>query len=123
MNGQDIFITVLLFVLAFSTLYLSVVKDMVKDMISGKNDFYKGKAKLIAKFTDEQGCFLCEFEKDGKIINAVYGFEKEGLKVGDEVDIVWDGLYTRLPHVMDKEVYDRDTDTNANQGRRTSDNL
>jgi len=69
---------------------------------------YRGKAKLIARFTDEEGCFLCQFEKDGKIINAIYGNDSPKLKVGDEVDIVWDGWCQRLPLVMDKEVYNID---------------
>ena len=79
-----------------------------KQVSAQKSKIYSGKAKLIARFTDEQGCFLCEFEKDGKIVNAVYGDDDPMLKVGDEVEIVDFGLCTNLPHVMDKRLYDLD---------------
>ncbi|MBR2299882.1 MAG: hypothetical protein IJ870_04840 [Alphaproteobacteria bacterium] len=69
---------------------------------------FVGKAKLLYHFEDEEGCFLCSFEKDGKLYQGIYGFDKEGLKVGDEVDVVWNGLYFQLPHLIDKEIYDRD---------------
>jgi len=80
---------------------------LLKKDASSNDDSYRGKAKLIARFTDEKGCFLCEFEKNGKIINAVYGDDNPDLKVGDEVDVVWSGYYTRLPHAMSKEAFDR----------------
>lgn len=97
-----------------------VVVLIVMGLLFAKNlptnqESYQGKAKLIARLTDEQGCFLCQFEKDGQIINAVYGDDGPDLKVGDEVDIVWPGLYTRLPHVMNKEVYDRSMQIEATQ--------
>lgn len=123
MNGQEI--TLLVFV-AVGVLFL--VLYLIRST-SGKADdgYYVGKAKLIARFTDEDGCFLCEFEKNGKIVNAIYGFDREDLKVGDEVDIVWNGLYMRLPHVMDKEIYEQEekalAQMNANQGNGTFDNL
>ena len=83
-----------------------VVFFQLRKNASSHDDSYRGKAKLIARFTDDQGCFLCQFEKNGKIINAIYGNDSPELKVGDEVDIVWDGWCQRLPLVMDKEVYD-----------------
>lgn len=83
-----------------------VVFFQLRKNASSHDDSYRGKAKLIARFTDDQGCFLCQFKKNGKIINAIYGNDGPDLKVGDEVDIVWGGWYKRLPHVMDKEVYD-----------------
>lgn len=98
------FIVSLLLAVAF-ILYLIFKK---RPSSAGQNNYYRGKAKLIARLTDKQGCFLCEFEQDGNIINAVYGDDSPELKVGDEVDIVWFGLYTSFPHVMSKENYDHD---------------
>ena len=98
---KEFAIVLLLVVLAVVFFFL------LKRDASSHDDSYRGKAKLIARFTDEQGCFLCEFEKDGEIINAVYGDDAPDLKVGDEVDIVWSGLYVGFPHVMSKEAYDR----------------
>lgn len=93
--------------LAFCALLLLWVILSKKPFSSTEKDSYRGKAKLIARFTDEQGCFLCQFEQDGKIVNAIYGNDNPDLKVGDEVDVVWDGWCHRLPQVMDKEIYDR----------------
>ena len=69
---------------------------------------YLGPATLIAELTDEQGGFICEFECDGKVINAIYGGDSTGLKVGDQVQIAWFGLYAQIPHVMNKDDYDKD---------------
>ena len=85
-----------------------VILALRKDSPSKGGKHYAGKAKLIGRFTDKEGCFLCEFEMDGEIINAVYGDDDPALKVGDEVDIVYFGLCTHLPHVMNKKIYDRD---------------
>lgn len=123
MTGQEIALIVFIAVCVL-LMFVWLVKST-----SGEtdNDYYVGKAKLIARFTDEDGCFLCEFEKNGKIVNAIYGFDRDDLKVGDEVDIVWNGFYMSLPHVMDKEIYEKEEEVfsqmNANQGRGTFDNL
>ncbi|MBO4295114.1 MAG: hypothetical protein J5896_06725 [Alphaproteobacteria bacterium] len=69
------------------------------------NDVYEGPATIIAEFTDEEGGLLCEFEKDGKKFNAVYGGDSEGLHVGDQVQIVWKGWYYRIPQAMDRKDY------------------
>jgi len=84
-------------------LFAIVIYFLLKD--SEKPKTYCGKAKLLKRFTDKQGCFLCEFEQDGNIINAVYGDDNPDLKEGDEVEVVWFGLYEKFPHLMSKEVY------------------
>lgn len=104
MNGQEITIIVFVALGILFVFFLSIKST------SGEldDDYYAGKAKLIARFTDEQGCFLCEFQKNGKTVNAIYGFDREDLKVGDEVDIIWNGFYDSLPHVMDKKIYEKE---------------
>jgi len=98
----------LLQVIIILAIALSFVVFMFLGLQRHEPKTYAGKAKLIARFTDKEGCFICEFEKDGKIVNAVYGFDSPSLKVGDEVEIVWNGKLYSLPHVMDKQVYDRE---------------
>lgn len=97
-------------VIGLALFIVFLIPFFLKKKSPAQPSFYAGKAKLIARFTDEQGCFLCQFEQNGKIVNAVYGDDRPELKVGDEVDIVWNGMYTKFPHVMDKQVYERDMD-------------
>ncbi|HCU58955.1 MAG TPA: hypothetical protein DIC64_03135 [Alphaproteobacteria bacterium] len=112
---------ILVIALVCVIIFVLFAKMPNKAFAKEESSTYVGKAKLTYKFTDEDGCFLCEFEKNGKKISAVYGFDKPDLKVGDEVQIVWNGMYCKFPHVMDKEVYDREMEINAqinaNQGR------
>lgn len=78
---------------------------------AGKDDnvgAYRGPATLIAKLTDDEGGFICQFESDGKIINAFYGGDSPELKIGDTVNIVWEGWYYHFPQVMDAADYDKD---------------
>ena len=75
----------------------------------------KSKAFSISEALKPRAQSVGQFEKDGQIINAVYGDDGPDLKVGDEVDIVWPGLYTRLPHVMSQEIYDRSMQIEATQ--------
>lgn len=95
-------------IIGLALIVVCLIPLFFKRSASAQPNFYAGKAKLIARFTDEQGCFLCQFEQNGKIINAVYGDDSPELKVGDEVDIVWNGMYTKFLHAMNKQMYERD---------------
>ena len=101
----------IIIVAVFVVAVLFYVFYEVMNRCSYTSNVFRTKAKLIAKFTDEEGCFLCEFEKDGEIVNAIYGFDREGLKVGDEVSIVWNGKHSCIPHVLDEDVYDERMET------------
>ena len=104
---------VIIVIAVMVVLFLFFVFGSCKSGKDDKDERYVGKAKLVYRFPDEDGCFLCEFEKNGKKTIAVYGFEKPELEVGDEVEVVWFGHYYRFPHVMDKEVYEKSEQINA----------
>jgi len=100
--------TILILVLVIAAV-CGITGELIR--INAKTDektSYEGPAKLIAELTDDEGGFICEFEKDGKKINAIYGGDSTGLKVGDVVQVVWRGWYYHVPQVMYKEDYDKD---------------
>jgi len=49
---------------------------------------YQGKAKIIAKVTDEEHMFIAEYKKGDKVLNTLCQIDDIKAKVSDELEIV-----------------------------------
>ncbi len=74
------------------------------------DDNYTGKAVIVLRLDDEEGGYLCTFSKDGKIYYACYQSPDKPLKEGDTVEIVWFGYHCKMPLVMDKKEFEKQTE-------------